>query len=106
MKREPDDKQRDDYLAFVAAVFSILESRLGTPSSNQTGPDRVYGAAQFTYHALNDKGDMQFRVSMPKALVRPTPRYVTIEWRAYSADPKMAADLVLHAYDEIRKEVL
>ena len=105
MTNEPSDMEHKDYLAFVEAVFKVLHSQLGG-DPNQQGPDRRYGEGEFTCHALNNKGDMQFRVSMPKALVRPTPRYVTIEWRSLKPLPEKAAEQVLAEYEDMRKEVL
>jgi len=105
MKNEPSDMERQDYLAFVEDVFRILQSQLGG-DPNQEGPDRRYGEGGFTYHAKNNDGDMQFIVSLPNALIRPKPRYVTIEWRAFKPDPQKAAERVLDAYEEMRKDVL
>ena len=86
--------ERDDYLAWTAAVYAGLQSSLGGDAA-QGGSDRTFGDGRFGHEMSGELGDVTFIVSRPSDLLRRSRTVGPFEWRAISAERVVEALLAV-----------
>lgn len=95
------DFDRQQYLAWIEAVYQLLHARFGG-DAEQGGGERFYGELRVGHHMQSQLGDVQFQVSIASDLLRRVRRVGPIEWRAIS--PANAAEEIFTAYDRLKSE--